>query len=409
MSKFWNFIKNEATPGKVELRIEGDIIDDDDAWIYEWFGIPVASPNAFRKELEQFAGQNITVWINSYGGSVFAATGIYNALMAHKSTGAEVTTIGDAKVMSAAVTISMAGDKRYATPGCVYMVHNPLTYAGGYASDLRKVADILDVVKESIMNALERSGLSREKISALMDEETYMSANTAVSYGFATEVYVLDNQNNQGSDIVNFNFPRLAIQNAANDSMRKLCDLAKKLESENQAESKPSESIMAEAKKLLAAAWQSFSVQNKQEEEIELKITNTAELQQAFPDLVNQITTDAVKNALKSETERITALDALAVIGNAAVQDLINDAKANGKTAADIKAAVDIMVKHVSATQPQNKGLEHLNKVIGDSKNSGAEKVHGDGGASINSDDQEEIDAVNFMSGILNQKFGGKQ
>lgn len=184
--RFWNFIKNAATetePEHAELRIEGDIVDDEDAWIYGWFGIPVASPNAFRNELDKYAGLPITVWIDSYGGSVFAAAGIYNALKAHDGA---VTVKIDGKAMSAATVIAMAGDELLMSPVAIMMIHNPLTAIYGYASDMRKLADVLDEVKETIINAYQtKTGRARNKISAMMDDETYMSAKTAVKEGFA--------------------------------------------------------------------------------------------------------------------------------------------------------------------------------------------------------------------------------
>lgn len=186
MTKFWNFApKDEKT---VELRIDGDIVDDSDVWLYEWIGETCTSPNAFREALNAYNGMNINVWIDSFGGSVFAATGIYNALAEHARQGGTVTTIGDGKVMSAATVIFMAGQKRQVTKGCVFMIHNPLTSVGGYAEDLRKTADILDVVKESIINAYESTGKSREELSDMMNAETYMDANQTVQEGFATEI-----------------------------------------------------------------------------------------------------------------------------------------------------------------------------------------------------------------------------
>ena len=186
--RFWNFIKNAATatePEHVELRIEGDIVDDEDAWIYELFGIPAASPNAFKRELADYEGMPITVWIDSYGGSVFAAAGIYNALMEHKG---QITVKIDGKAMSAASVIAMAADKDrlLMSPVAVMMIHNPLSGVYGYASDLRKVAAVMDEIKESIINAYQlKTGRSRNKISTMMDDETYMSAKTAVKEGFA--------------------------------------------------------------------------------------------------------------------------------------------------------------------------------------------------------------------------------
>jgi ATP-dependent Clp protease protease subunit len=123
---FWKFIKNQATetsPESVELRIEGDIIDDGDLWIYEWFGEPATAPNAFKDQLKEFAGQDLTVWIDSYGGSVFAGASIYNALKNHNG---KVTAKVDGKAMSAASVIAMAADEIHMSPVAVMMIHNPL-------------------------------------------------------------------------------------------------------------------------------------------------------------------------------------------------------------------------------------------------------------------------------------------
>jgi ATP-dependent protease ClpP protease subunit len=146
--RFWNF-KNAADSDTVVLRIDGDITDDGEAWIYEWFGIPVAAPNAFRNELTQYAGKDIEVWIDSYGGDVFAATGMYNALMEHKKTGAKVTTIIDGKAMSAATIPAMAGDVRKITIGGIFMVHNPLTSASGMLLILERLQTCLMLLRNA--------------------------------------------------------------------------------------------------------------------------------------------------------------------------------------------------------------------------------------------------------------------
>lgn len=220
MNKFWKFIKNEATetlPESIELRIEGDIIDDSDAWLYEWFGESATAPNSFKDELNQFKGKDLTVWIDSYGGSVFAGASIYNALKEHNG---KITVKIDGKAMSAASVIAMAGDEILMSPVAVMMIHNPLTTASGNMHDLRKVADVLDQVKESIINAyVTKTGRSRNKISQMMDDETWMSANVAVKEGFADGVLYQNNENNSEEIIHNFAFNRLAIMNSANQSI----------------------------------------------------------------------------------------------------------------------------------------------------------------------------------------------
>lgn len=226
MPKFWNFINNQATeetPENIELRISGDIISDDDAWIYEWFGIQAASPNAFREELSQYDGKDITVWIDSYGGDVFAGAGIYNALKNHNG---KVTTKIDGKAMSAASVIAMAGDEILMSPVAIMMIHNPLSVVQGYASDMRKQADVLDEVKESIVNAYQaKTQKSRNQISAMMDDETYMSANSAIKQGFADGILYQDEGENK--NVMNFSFDRFAIQNSASVAAKRYFDFEK--------------------------------------------------------------------------------------------------------------------------------------------------------------------------------------
>ena len=223
--KFWNFIKNKATETElesVELRIEGDIVDDGDAWIYEWFGEPATAPNAFKDELSEFKGQDLTVWIDSYGGSVFAGASIYNALKNHDG---KITVKIDGKAMSAASVIAMAGDEILMSPVAVLMIHNPMTYGYGDMHNLRKVADVLDTVKDSIVNAyMTKTNKTREEISSMMDDETWMSANVAVKNGFANGVLYEDEQ----FDIANmkeFSFNRLSVVNSANKSIKQAIKL----------------------------------------------------------------------------------------------------------------------------------------------------------------------------------------
>lgn len=220
MSKFWNFTK---TDDAVELRISGEIVSDDDAWIYEWFGIPCVTPNAFREALAEHKGKDITVWIDSWGGDVFAGAGLYNALMEHKG---RVTVKVDGKAVSAASVIAMAGTEVLMSPGSIMMIHNPWTSAQGEAKDMRKAAEVLDEVKETIMNAYEiKTGRAREELSGLMDEETWMSAKKAISEGFADGVLYAD----QAEPVHNsYSLSRLAIQNSAAESMKKFFEVFRK-------------------------------------------------------------------------------------------------------------------------------------------------------------------------------------
>lgn len=180
MAKFWNWAKNEET-GERTLSLEGVICDDDFmAWIYD--GV---SARAFRAELNSGEG-DITVRIHSEGGDCFAAATIYTALKEYRG---KVTVKIDGLAASAASVIAMAGDSVEISPVGIIMIHNPWTGAIGDSAEMKTVAQMLDDVKETIINAYERkTKLSRKKISELMDAETYFHAQKAIEYGFADKI-----------------------------------------------------------------------------------------------------------------------------------------------------------------------------------------------------------------------------
>ena len=174
--KFWNWVKDEE--GERTLFLNGEISDE------TWYGDEV-TPKLFKDELLSSTG-NVTVWINSPGGDVFAAAQIYNMLMDYPGN---VTVKIDGLAASAASVIAMAGSKTYMSPVAMMMIHNPATVAMGDASDMQKAIEMLNEVKESIINAYEKkSSLSRAKISHLMDAETWFNAKKAVELGFVDEI-----------------------------------------------------------------------------------------------------------------------------------------------------------------------------------------------------------------------------
>ena len=126
------------------------------------------------------------MWINSPGGDCVAAAQIYNMLSNYKG---KVTVKIDGIAASAASVIAMAGDTVLVSPVSMLMIHNPATIAWGDHAEMQKAIDMLSEVKESIINAyVLKTGLSRPKLSHLMDAETWMDANKAVELGFADEV-----------------------------------------------------------------------------------------------------------------------------------------------------------------------------------------------------------------------------
>ena len=154
---------------------------------------------------------NITVWINSPGGDCVAAAQIYNMLMDYRG---DVTVKIDGIAASAASVIAMAGTKVLMSPTALMMIHNPLTVAIGDSEEMQKAIDMLSEVKESIINAYEiKTGLSRAKLSHLMDAETWMNANKAVELGFADGLlFKADGESTAAED--SFVFSRRAVTNS---------------------------------------------------------------------------------------------------------------------------------------------------------------------------------------------------
>lgn len=149
-----------------------------------WFDDDV-TPQIFKDELNAGSG-DITVWINSPGGDCVAAAQIYNMLTQYKGN---VTVKIDGIAASAASVIAMAGNMVLMSPVSMMMIHNPATVAFGDHAEMQKAIDMLAEVKESIINAyVIKTGLSRSKLSRLMDAETWMDANKAVELGFADDI-----------------------------------------------------------------------------------------------------------------------------------------------------------------------------------------------------------------------------
>lgn len=184
MRRFWNWLTPEphntdpdADSVRV-LRISGTIAEE------SWFDDDV-TPGIFASELNAGSG-SVTIWLNSPGGDVVAAAQIYNMLIDYPGT---VTVNIDGIAASAASVIAMAATKVAMSPVSMLMIHNPATMAVGDKDELARAMNMLDSVKESILNAYqEKTNLSRAKLSKLMDAETWMDARAAIDMGFADEL-----------------------------------------------------------------------------------------------------------------------------------------------------------------------------------------------------------------------------
>lgn len=200
MRKFWNWVRDSDE--ERTLYLNGVISEE------TWWGDEV-TPKIFKDELLAGTG-DITVWINSPGGDVFAAAQIYNMLMEY--TG-KVNVKIDGLAASAASVIAMAGGDVYMSPVSMLMIHNPSTIAIGDSEEMLRAKALLDEVKESIINAYElKTGLSRTKLSHLMDAESWMNANKAIELGFADKIMFMESETPDLKDSLIFS--RMAVTNS---------------------------------------------------------------------------------------------------------------------------------------------------------------------------------------------------
>lgn len=215
MRKFWNWTNNQE---ERVLLINGTIAEE------SWWDDEV-TPKIFKEELLNGSG-DITLWINSPGGDCIAAAQIYNMLIDYKG---DVTVKIDGIAASAASVIAMAGTKVIMSPVSMVMIHNPATIAWGDHSDMKRTINMLDEVKESIMNAYEiKTGMARNKLSKLMDDETWMNANSALELGFADEI--IERTENVAAPVASMIHSTKAVNDLLSSKIAKNCEIKKDIE-----------------------------------------------------------------------------------------------------------------------------------------------------------------------------------
>lgn len=213
MDKFWRWVTNQTSeiPART-LHLEGYIAES------SWFDDDI-TPKQFKTELYGSGAEadDIVVKIHSPGGDTFAAAQIYNML---KEYPGKVSIHIDGLAASAASVIAMAGDEVCVSPLSVIMIHNPAMLIAGEVADLQVGINLLSEVKESIINAYQtKSGLSRTKISHMMDAETWMSAHKAIEMKFADKILYETKVEDEGAGAGGFIFDKLTVTNALRDKL----------------------------------------------------------------------------------------------------------------------------------------------------------------------------------------------
>ncbi|EER75664.1 head maturation protease, ClpP-related [Weissella paramesenteroides] len=174
------YFQMKATDNEVaEIHIDGEIVSEK-LWDSD------VSATDFRDSLKELGPvKTINMSINSPGGSVFDGIAIYNML---KKNPATVNVTVEGLAASIASVIAMAGDTLTMDTGSMLMIHNPFTMAVGNASELREMADTLDQIRESSVNIYhEKTGIDKEAIKSVMDNETWLTADEAITAGWADQ------------------------------------------------------------------------------------------------------------------------------------------------------------------------------------------------------------------------------
>ena len=297
-------LKTDDGGKNVELTLYGDIGDS------FWEDI---SSKRLVEELESLDAENITLNISSNGGGVTAAIAIANALKRNK---ARVIANIDGIVASAATIITSACDVVRMPKNALFMIHNPWTIAMGEEKDFEKMAETLSKVKNSIIETyIDKTGMNKEKLSELMDKESWFNANEAKEYGFVdeitdnTDMEIIENKILSHGMVFNMTkFKNFKISNNSN-------------------------------------------VNNKKEEE---KMT-LEELKNKFPELYDQVFNEGKEAGINKENERMKAIDEMKISN---YPDLVENAKYTEKIEAS-ELAMKVLKKQNEEKAEKLEGLKN--------------------------------------------------
>lgn len=166
----------------MEIDVRGDIISNDDKWIYNFLDWESTAPADIRRALESKpAEEKLTLLINSGGGDVFAGQEIYSMLYGRKDVEIKIQSLAG----SAASVIAMSAPSEI-SPVAMIMIHNVSMHgASGDYHDMQKNAEILRQMNSALSKAyVSKTGKTEEEILKLMDRETWLTADQALANGF---------------------------------------------------------------------------------------------------------------------------------------------------------------------------------------------------------------------------------
>ncbi|MDR7318907.1 head maturation protease, ClpP-related [Brevibacillus nitrificans] len=358
-----------------KIKLNGPVIGDGSTWLYDWLNMPYISASKISKELDDARGDDVELYINSGGGSVFAGSEGYTIL---KEYPGKVTAKITGVAASAASFLAMAADEIMMSPTSQMMIHNAATWTDGDKNAHSSNTNMLHGTDIAITNAYRlKTGRNTDELLELMNKTTWMNAQQAVELGFADGILfdegnslIAVSNNILGEEIppdVEAKLRDIVIANAlkGNGDTQKFSNLGK-----NPFDGLDVSAILPHVESLSKVTNQMLENKTDQQRKNdpqmkeEHKAMDMNELQSKYPDLYNEI----IARGVTQERGRITQLNALA--GAPGAREIIAKAIENGTTAGE--AAMEI----VKASQ-ERLSNEAKNRVA-DSKNSGAEDVPAD-------------------------------
>lgn len=278
----------------MKININGPIVPDSYAWIYDYFDEPCANPKKVIDALAENPDEEVILIINSGGGSVYAASEIYHALKSHSGKViAEIASIA----ASAASFLAMSADEVAIAPTGQLMIHNASSYASGDYREMDKTSCMLKAVNASISKAYEiKTKLSKEEIKSMMADETYFTADMAVEKGFADRVLFANEEHDFVADKGTV-LPKAVID-----------DMVKRMES---GEFKEPQNTMKEP-------------ENKNVEYEGADIVTYEDIKNNHPEIFEKIKNEGHDEGVMEENDRIKKIDNIAQIG---MEELIHNAK----------------------------------------------------------------------------------
>jgi len=371
-----------------KIDVKGRIIPQSSKWIYNWLGIPATSPQDVSNALLEANGDDIEIYVNSGGGSVYDGYEIYN-LVREYSGNVTFKIIGLAA--SAASFICMAG-KCTMSPLAEMMIHNASTYAEGPHQNMDSTSNMLQITDHTIATAyVLKSGKSEEEIRNLMENETWLSAEDCKSLGLIDEIMF-------GEGFKNNSNPAPTLYNAISDDT--LMSELEKCNNVDELKKKLTENIdkiFKEASMPITGPINEGTDINKLKNIEEDKPMDLNTFKTDHKDIYDQIVTETTTNATSTERNRIKAIEDLAIPGN---EEIINKAKfETGITAEAV--AVEIIKAQ------KEKGQNYMENAQKDAAEAKLNEVIDAPAPGNNEDTQKE--AVNLLVNAAEAIVGGRK